>query len=176
MDSDSKIDTKLFNYIAYNKASGKYDILDVLLKRQTFINSEVENTMTQNIDEMLRIKLLSKNNIIDGMDNLELTKKANTIPDAHINDMYRSIQESLASISVSSEVAHIEIKNFMNTFLNDEALSAKVTEYLQKEKGVTQFRDLKKLSEAELTIALRLINLGGEDMERTVKSIVSSFA
>ena len=176
IDNESNIDTKLFNYIAYNKSNGKYDISEILLKRQNFINSDIENSITDNIDEMLRIKLLSRENNIDGMDNLELTKKANTIPDAHTKEMYRSIQESLASNSVEPEIAKVEIKNFLNSFLNDEKMATKLFNILHKEKGISQFNDMKRLKGDELRFALRQVNVNEEDLERTVKSIISSLA
>ena len=147
--------------------------MDILSNRKNFINNEIENSITENIDEMLRIKLLSKENDIEGMDNLELIKKANNIPDADVRGLYKDITENLASSSVATEIAQKEITNFLNTFLNDENVSARVFEFLNKEKGVSQFNDLKKLSEDELRFALRQVSL---DDEGTVKSIVSSLA
>lgn len=176
IEESSNIDTKLFNYIVYNKSNGKHDILDLLVERKNFINNEMENSITENIDEMLRIKLLRRESNIEEMDNLELIKKANNIPDAHITEMYRNIKENLASNSVAPDVAQKEIRNFLNTFLNDENVSTRLSEILNVEKGVSQFNDLKRLSVDELTFALRQININEEDMERIVKSIVSSFA
>lgn len=125
---------------------------------------------------MLRIKLLSREHNIEGMTTLELTKKANTITDAQVREMYNQIKDSLASNLVLPEIALTEIKNFLNTFLNDESRAQKVSEYLNRSKGVTQFNDLKKLNEDELKFALRQVNLVEENLERTVKSIVSSLA
>jgi hypothetical protein len=125
---------------------------------------------------MLRIKLLSREHNIEEMNTLELTKKANAIPDAHVREMYNHIKESLSSNLVLPEVAMIEIKNFLNTFLNDENKAQAVSEYLHRSKGVSQFNDLKKLNEDELKFALRQVNLNEENMERTAKSIVSSLA
>lgn len=136
----------------------------------------MEHSITSNIDQMLRIKLLSREHNIEGMTTLELTKKANTITDAQVREMYNQIKDSLASNLVLPEIALTEIKNFLNTFLNDESRAQKVSEYLNRSKGVTQFNDLKKLNEDELKFALRQVNLVEENLERTVKSIVSSLA
>jgi hypothetical protein len=125
---------------------------------------------------MLRIKLLSKDQNIEGMDTLELTKKANAIPDVQVRDIYNHLKETLASNLVNHEVALIEIRNFLNNFLNDENMAQKVSEFLHRSKGVSQFNDLRKLNEEELKFALRQVNLNEENMERTVKSIVSSLA
>lgn len=136
----------------------------------------MENSITQNIDQMLRIKLLNNENNLENLNDLELTKKLNSIPDNQVREMYRNIQENLSDNSITPEIAHMEIRNFLNNFLNDENISMQVAEFLNKEKGVSQFRDLRKLNEEELKYALRLVNLNEEVMERTVKSIVSSLA
>lgn len=160
----------------YNRSNGKYDIMDILLNRKNFINPDMENSITNNIDEMLRIKLLNRQGNLENLDNLELTKRAHQIPDAHVNDLYREIKENLSNNSTNPEVAQMEIRNFLNTFLNDENTSVQLFEFLNKEKGVSQFADLKKLSEDELRHALSQFNLNQENMERVVKSIVSSLA
>lgn len=175
VDSKSNLDTKLFNYIAYNKFNEKYDILNNLLKRENFIDNSVENSMSENIDEMLRIKLLSRENI-EGMDNLELTKKAYGIPDSQVREIFGKVKETLLQRNVAPEVAQMEIRNFFNNFINEDATSSRVFDYLHNEKGVSEFNDLKKLNEDELRFALRLANLNEENIERVVKSIVSSLA
>lgn len=176
VDNSSNIDTKLFNYIAYNKMNGKYDIMDILIKRQNFISNDMENSMTNNIDEMLRIKLLGRGNNLENMDNLEIIKRANQIPDAQVREMYNEIKETLASNSTAPEIVQMEIRNFLNNFLNDENMSMKVYMFLNTEKGVSEFGDLRKLRKEDLKTALRLVNSDEEVLEKTVKSIVSSLA
>lgn len=179
MDDEAKIDNKLFEYIANSrKKNPKYDITDVLVNRSRFINNEAESIVSANIDEMIRIKIASDRKIdVSNMEEVELMKNTKAIKDNVVSEFYNNLEKAVGSKSSSLDTALVEIKGLFSSLLNDEALAAKITDYLHKENSVTEFNDLKRLSQTEYQNVLRKnTNLSEQDIEKCVKSILASLA
>lgn len=127
---------------------------------------------------MIRIKLAadSKINVAEG-EEVELIKRTNGIEDAAVNSFYAEVQKNLAANRPNLDAMLGEIRGLFASLLNNEADAAKVAEALYKDHSVTEFRDLKRISQAEYTNVLRKnTNLGEQEVEKVVKSVFASLA
>ncbi len=180
MDNCSVVDSKLFEFLASNSTNSrsKYDITDVLISRSKFVNLETEKLVSSNINEMIRIKLASERKIdVANSDEAELLTKTGAIEDSAVKSFYANLQKNLGANAPSVEAALGEIRGLFASLLGSEADAAKVAEALYKDLSVTEFRDLKRISQAEYVSVLRKsTNLAEQEVEKVVKSVLASLA
>ena len=149
-----------------------------MVSRTKFVNQETENTVASNIEEMIRVKLAwdRKIDIING-EEVDLVKRTNTIEDAAVNNFYAEVEKNLSANRQTLEASLAEIRGLFASLLNNEADAAKVAEALYGDHSVSEFRDLKRVSQAEYTNVLRKnTSLGEQEVEKVVKSILASLA
>lgn len=179
MDECSTVDSKLFEFLASNSSNNsKYDITDVLISRTKFVNLETEQTVSSNIDEMIRIKLASERKInLENSHEAELFTRTSAIEDSAVKSFYANLQKNLGANAPSVDAALGEIRSLFASLLGSDADAAKVADALHKELSVTEFRDLKRISQAEYVSVLRKsTNLAEQEVEKVVKSVLASLA
>jgi hypothetical protein len=146
-----------------------------LLNRDRFVDYEIEKNVTSDIYDMIRVKIASDKN--SEIEDVELVKKSKTVSDNLVNEFYGNLQKKLGSQTPSLDITLAEIKMIFSNLLNNEAEALKVTDVLHRENSVTEFKDLKRVTENDYYNLLKKnTNLSEQDIEKVVKSILASLA
>lgn len=127
---------------------------------------------------MIRIKLASERKTdFSNIDEIDLLKRTNSIEDADVNNFYANLQKNAGANGQKLESTLAEIRGLFASFLNSEAEAAKIAEALHRDYSVYEFKDLKRISQAEYANVLKKnTNLAEQDVEKVVKSVLASLA
>ncbi len=127
---------------------------------------------------MIRIKLASERKIdVANTNQVELLRGTDSIEDSAVNNFYANLQKNISANNQNLKAALEDIRGFFTSLLSSEADAAKVAEALYKDHSVTEFIDLKRISQAQYFSVLRKnTNLAEQEIEKVVKNISASFA
>ena len=127
---------------------------------------------------MIRIKLASDRKFdVANSNEAELIRTTNTIKDSAVSGFYSNLQSKISANRQNSDAALGEIRGLFVNLLNSEADAVKVAEALHKDLSVTEFKDLKRISQTEYAGVLRInTNLTEQEVEKVVKSVLASLA
>ena len=127
---------------------------------------------------MIRIKLASERKTdFSNIDEIDFVKRTDSIEDAAVDNFYANLQKNAGANVQNLEATLAEIRCLFASFLNSEAEAAKIVEALHRDYSVTEFKDLKRISQAEYANVLKKnTNLVEKDVEMVVKSVLASMA